>query len=223
MASITRSIDTEQICNLCSTVSWWYLPPEECSGAPHHKSRKAIEDSAKTCILCRMILRAAISNFQTRNRDDHHWREYTMIGYQDETGGREMVCIRELGVRPPDARIHSGHHLRCINPVPTDFVKSLRVPVFAPTRYETPEDYAALPNIGELEIASPTEDLPVWLYGNWWAEYGTDGNVSEPSFCLVGIGARFGSSSKPADAFNSNPGEISVCGSAISICITDGG
>jgi hypothetical protein len=146
---------------------------------------------------------------------------------QDGSGFRDMMYVRELGAHPPDSYAGPSETLVTQAPVNEDFVKRMKIPIFAPTgnlgENESPEKGdETLPNLEELEIRCPTENLPVWLYGNYWAESEPKHDGDRSHLRLVGIGARFGSSFEPFNVFNSKPEEISLRGSSISICTSDG-
>ena len=232
MASANAQGQTSRACDLCSGVLWFNLPSEDIGAIPHHRSRKALEASAETCPLCRMVLRAAISNYQVIDPRNGHWREYVKLNVQDETGSREMLCTRELGNHHPEHNATGRIPLVLFAPAGPDFVNALgshnaRVPVVCPTREHDAkrragEEGEELLKMGDLRIDSPAVDLPVWIYGNYWRESATYDQGNNAQLRLLGIGARFGTSPKPIDAFKCEPGHLSLRGSAIRICTSDG-
>jgi len=162
-----------------------------------------------------MILRAAISNYQDFRGTRHgkgYWRQFNAVKYHDQSGVRDVTYIKEMGA--------------CMPPTKTDFNKGPGG-VIAPTGMIDADGHhlkneEALSKLEALEIGSSIDTLPVWLYGNWWAESEPrqDGDLSH--LRLVGVGARFGRSESHFDAFNVKPGDISLRGSAIGICTSDG-
>ncbi|KAG4220625.1 hypothetical protein PC116_g30896 [Phytophthora cactorum] len=77
-----------------------------------------------------------------------------------------------------------------------------------------------------LESVSINEDdsadLPVWVYGNWWAAREPNGPGDTSHLRLMGIGARFGKTQSHFDAFNNRADQVSLRGSSIGICTSDG-
>lgn len=232
MAPPVASGGQSQVCDICSGILWFNMYPEDVGAIPHHKSRKALEASAEQCILCRMILRAAISNYQTVDPSYNHWLEYLTLTVQDETEVKDVLCTRELGAHRPEHNSTARSPMVMLTPVGRDFIEGLgqesseSVPVLTPTRdFESKtesEKAIGFPNLENLGIHDPTENLPVWVYGNFW-----EGSVPKTTgrpiqTVLMGIGARFGTSHKSTGAFKCRQGEMSLRGSAIRICTTDG-
>jgi hypothetical protein len=82
----------------------------------------------------------------------------------------------------------------------------------------------AVKNMALGEKDGRNEGLPVWVYGNYWAEYDSEypGDVSRSKEVLMGVGARFGTTSSILDVANARPGQISIRGSTIRISTDDG-
>lgn len=228
MASTTAQAQASRVCGLCSGVLWFNLPSEDVSSVPHHKSRKALEASAETCALCRMVLRAAISNYQVTDPKNRHWREYLKLKVQDGTGTRVLMCSRELGNHQPEHNPTDRPAVFFDTPIGPGLANGLEeqdagplviCPTYAGRRAGEEEE---LPNVGDLGIESPAEDLPVWIYGNYWRHSQPYEPGKDPTLCLVGIGARFATAHRPTDAFKCEPGYLSLRGSAIRICTSDG-
>lgn len=228
------------ICSTCSAVDWLKLPAEDSGALAHHKSRKELEKSAKTCRLCAMILRAAVANLEADNIG--RWREFTKIKTYDGTKLSDALCIRDLGAHLP-AHFHhrpivmqgSGHGTKLIRDFTLSVGKDgLSVLAFTTDKSNTDgskQDGDLSAAVERLNIqgdkgkgSGQSDDQPVWVYGNYWAEYDPrypdDPSRSTP--LLMGIGARFGTSRAIADVANGKPGQINLRGSTISIRTDDG-
>jgi hypothetical protein len=222
------------ICDVCTNVVWFELQPEDVRGTPHHKTRKALEESAKTCILCKMVLRSAISNYRDSRGTRHgrgYWRKSNAVTYHDQASVRDVTYTQEMGsCRPEGTNYGTGTRRTVIFPIVgmDTQPKLLNCPIIAPTGMLDALGLKHLkqdnepPSLDMLEIKGPSDDLPVWLYGNWWAdsEPKKQGDVSH--LRLMGVGARFARSQSHFDVFNLKPGCISLRGSAIGICTTEG-
>lgn len=67
------------------------------------------------------------------------------------------------------------------------------------------------------------KDLPVWIYGNTWAEFNKSNvqDFSRAKKCVMGFGARFGTSHRIMDAVNNPSGIARLRGSFIQIYTGD--
>lgn len=204
------------VCKVCASVPWTQLQAEDVRGSPHQPSRRALEASAQSCVLCKMILRAAISHYRDARGRRHgkgYWTQMESITYQDRSGSREVMYIKEMGASMPvkntDLRSQGGR------------------PVIAATGMfdgdqNHVEDGKASSDLEAIEGESSTDAMPVWVYGNYWAESSPKADSDRSHLRLVGIGARFGRSESHFDAFNLPPGDLRLCGSPITVCATDG-
>ncbi|OTA97779.1 hypothetical protein M434DRAFT_65246 [Hypoxylon sp. CO27-5] len=85
------------------------------------------------------------------------------------------------------------------------------------------DDEREVPNLEALTVDdSETADLPVWLYGNWWAEYEPSAPGDTKPLRLMGVGARFGKTQSHFDALNTRPDQVHLRGSNLGICTNDG-
>ncbi|KAI0850272.1 HET-domain-containing protein [Daldinia vernicosa] len=195
-------------------ILWFQLQPEEVLATPHHASRRALEASAKSCRLCSMVLRAAISNYQDsrgRRKGMGYWRQFNAINYREGSNVRKITYVKELG--------------SCMPATSTEYNNGVGRAVLAATGNiktdgnHVGDDTINLEslNIGEEDSA----DLPAWLYGNWWAKHEPGGAGDTTHLRLMGVGARFGKTQSQFDAFNSRPNEVSLRGSSIGICTSD--
>ncbi|KAI8966273.1 HET-domain-containing protein [Daldinia sp. FL1419] len=200
-------------CSVCEKILWFQLQPEDILATPHHASRRALEASAKTCRLCFLVLRAAISNYQDsrgRRNGMGYWRQFNAINYHEGSSVRKITYVKELG--------------SCMPATSTGYNNGVGSAVLAATGNikadgnHVGDDHLSLE---ALSIEEDSADLPVWLYGNWWA-------IREPSdvndtshLRLMGVGARFGKTQSNFDAFNNRPDQINLRGSAIGICTSD--
>ncbi|KAK4248959.1 putative heterokaryon incompatibility protein [Corynascus novoguineensis] len=220
-------------CTVCNRILWFNLPPEHMDGTPHYSSRKALESSAESCKLCALVLRAALSNCRDSRGIRYgtgYWRVFESISVQDDSGIQEVMSIKDMGSSAPEgetrynalrpAAIYSG------GPFATSFLRAMASESWAciASTGKTDERLRHL-DTGEvlpaLGLDDPDEDMPVWVYGNWWA-VGPPGDVGEMSpMRLVGIGARFGRTPRIQDAYGSNDGDLHLRGSAIGVCTTD--
>lgn len=213
MAAITQP---PPMCEVCQATSWFRLQPEDNAGTPHHVSRTALELSAKTCNLCAMILRAALSNYRDSRgiRDGRgYWRILSGIRLQSPRGIRDMRYTKDMGSCRPTSTDSYGDNFRVI--APTGIFDDNHE--HFPSSEGTPD----LKSLG-LDDRDPPIDMPVWLYGNWWAAASPKGDGDISHARLVGIGARFGRTQSVFDAFGNKAGEVHLRGSGISICTTDG-
>ncbi|GAP92189.1 putative heterokaryon incompatibility protein [Rosellinia necatrix] len=208
-----------RICDVCIKVPWLKLQAEDVRGTPHHKTRKALEESAKSCILCEMVLRAAISNYRDSRGTRHgrgYWRQSHAVDYHDQGSVRDVMYTKEMGSCMPESS--------------TDYRTGAGRPVISPTgvfdadfkHIQKADDEP--PSLETLEIGGPGDDLsdlPVWLYGNWWADSEPKGQGDDSHLWFMGVGARFARSQSHFDVFNLDPGSISLRGSAIGVCTTE--
>ncbi|KAI1814779.1 HET-domain-containing protein [Poronia punctata] len=202
-------------CDVCESIAWFQLQQEDSRATAHHATRKALEASAKTCVLCQMVLRAAISNHKDSRGVRYgmgYWTQTDAIRHIDHAGTvRDVTYIKNLGAclpeRSTDWRDGPGGGR----------------PVIAPTgsfdadfKHVKRED--GLPSLEKLDLEDASDDWPVWLYGNWWAVSlpKRKGDISH--LRLMGIGARFARSQSHFDAIGLRPGDVNLRGSAIGIC-----
>jgi hypothetical protein len=202
---------TTKICYICKRTGWLMLPPEDGPGVAHHASYAALEQSAKTCDVCPLILKAAIS-YHSKHGSSRFgkgfWREYSTRDYPKGQSFVRVTRIKSFGA--------------CLPAQKSTIQSNLPGAVIAPTgtiRMEGDHIDDGLPDLDDLSLKDVPSDMPVWLYGNWWS----DGAASDrDSFRIMGIGARFGKSSSPLDAFGTKDGELHLRGSPIRICKDDG-
>lgn len=189
------------------------LQPEDGIGArPHHASRAALEESAKSCGMCRLILRAAISNYtgdaMGRQRKGY-WQLFHKVKYQEASTVRDVMYIKDFGSWKPAEE----------STWPGGFQGGGVLGARGTINSEGEHLESELPQIADLKIDEAPQDMPVWLYANWWAS--ADPKV-QSNFRFMGIGARFGKSASHFDAFGSKPGEVHLRGSLIRVCTNDG-
>jgi hypothetical protein len=234
MASITDLPSATPACGVCAGIPWLELLPEDADGVLHHKSRKSLETSAEHCTLCAMVLRAATSNYRDSRGIRHgkgYWRNIEHMKCSEGQSIRDVKVVRDLGSHAPTLQVEVDAHsppmvcsaTACLQ---DDFTKTIDASVIAPTR-KADDSYTTLPcedplDLSDLEIRSATENLPVWLYGNFWATPEPKQPGDSSLIRLVGIGARFGTSASPFDAYGSQPGEMHLRGSSIGLCSVTG-
>ncbi|KAK6953153.1 hypothetical protein Daesc_005453 [Daldinia eschscholtzii] len=206
----------QKTCSVCEKILWFQLQPEDVLATPHHASRRALEASAKTCQLCAMVLRAAISNYRdSRGRKNGmgYWRQFNAVNYHEGSNVRRITYVKELGATMPATA--------------TDYAnKGMGRGVLAATgNIKADGNHVGDDNLN-LESVSINEDdsadLPVWVYGNWWAAREPNGPGDTSHLRLMGIGARFGKTQSHFDAFNNRADQVSLRGSFIGICTSDG-
>lgn len=215
MASSSQLPKASSECQLCKSILWFQLQPEDLDATPHHKSRRALEQSAKECRLCAMVLRAAISNCRD-SRDVRHGRGYWKV-------------IHSLRIQDAPGTIRNvmyTSHMGSSVPVGGPLWNAQR-PVIAPTGiFDDSLDHIAsdeaLPDMGSLDLNEPADGMPVWLYGNWWAAGPPKGDGDSSHLHFMGVGARFGPSPRISDAYDTKDGDAHLRGSAIRVCTTDG-
>jgi len=207
-----RPFSTQRICGTCLKVPWNNLQPEDVRGNPHHLSREALEASARECRLCKLILRAAISNYRdsrdTRNGKGY-WKQSLDVDYVEDSGVRKVTYVKDLGSCMPAT--NPNFHGRAIIG-PTGHIDANGEHVM-----QDP-----LPDLEALEIQPSTSPMKVWLYSNWWCDGKPASDDDTSHFRLMGIGVRYGSSQSIFDAINNVPDNIHLRGSAIGMCTNDG-
>ncbi|KAK0629359.1 heterokaryon incompatibility protein-domain-containing protein, partial [Bombardia bombarda] len=203
-------------CSICTAIPWFELQPEDVFATAHHPSRKALETSAKRCVLCRMVLQAAVSSYKdTRGirNGRGYWRQFDGVLYQDvDNTVRNVSYVKELG--------------SCMPVTSTDFRKGPTggPAVVAPTGAPNPEGEHVeekIPRLEGLDLNEPPEDMPVWVYGNFWAENEGKAGGDTSNLRLMGIGARFAKSASHFDVFGGSRDQIKLCGSSIGLCTGD--
>ncbi|KAL7626469.1 hypothetical protein AAE478_003241 [Parahypoxylon ruwenzoriense] len=203
-------------CSVCNGVLWFELQPEDVYGTPHHGTRRALEASAKSCRLCDMVLRAAIANYQDsrgRRNGKGYWRQFNSIEYHDGATVTDITYVKELGA--------------CVPATSTDYNKSVGRAVLGPTGNIAADgnhvdDNREVPDFEKLTInEDESADMPVWLYGNWWADDEPSAPGDTTHLRLMGVGARFGKTQSHFDAFNCRPNQINLRGSHLGICASD--
>jgi hypothetical protein len=204
--------EISRLCNICLKVPWDNLPMEDGLACyPHHRSRDALERSAKNCPGCKIILRAAIANWRDSRAirgGKGYWRRFEKINYITEgSSGQDIMYMKEYGSCMP-AKFGKGG-------------------VFAPTgSFDEDGEHVwreSLPALEALELESSTASMRVWLYGNWWSDPNEPlGKGKHSDLRLVGIGARFGRSPSIQDAINNKPNDMHIRGSAVGVCTNDG-
>lgn len=217
--STTQPPKASSRCELCNSIVWFHLQPEDLPATPHHKSRRALEQSAKSCGLCNLVLRVAISNHQDSHGIRHgrgYWRVFYFIRIQEASGTvREVQYVKDMGSSPPIGESFSN---------PSDI--SGRAVICATGAFDANYDHIvseeALPNMGNLDLSEPPDDMPVWLYGNWWGAGPSKGGGDSSHLRFMGVGARFGRSPRIFDAWDTDNDQVHLRGSAIRVCTTDG-
>jgi hypothetical protein len=187
-----------------------------------------------------MVLRSAIANCEADSGDTGRWREFTNIKVHDGTKISDMLCVRDLGAHRPNY-FHvsplildgTGHTVESAGELTKGALgqNGSGPPVLAFTHYRVDRSTKAdedLSNaVKKMTIRGDNagnQGLPVWVYGNYWAEYDPKypGDVSRSKELLMGIGARFGTTGSILDVANARPGQMSLRGSTIRIGIDDG-
>ncbi|KAI1384811.1 HET-domain-containing protein [Hypoxylon trugodes] len=208
----------EKVCSVCDRILWFELQPEDVLGTPHHTSRRNLEASAKSCRLCDLVLHAAIANYKDsrgRRNGKGYWRQFNAVKYHDGTSVRDITYVKELGA--------------CMPVSATDYNMGVGRAVLAATGNIANDgmhvdDEREIRSLETLDInEDETTHLPVWLYGNWWAEYKPSAPGDTAPLRLMGVGARFGKTQSHLDALNNSPNQISLRGSYLGICTTDDG
>ncbi|KAI1413044.1 HET-domain-containing protein [Hypoxylon sp. FL1857] len=207
---------SQKVCSVCDKILWFELQPEDVFGTPHHASRGALEASAKSCKLCALVLRAALANYQDsrgRRGGKGYWRQFNAIKYHDGSRMRDITYLKELGA--------------CVPATGTDYPMGVGRAVLGATGNINSDgmhvdDEHEIPNLEALSVdENETTDLPVWLYGNWWAQYEPIAPGDTKPLRLMGVGARFGKTQSHFDALNTRPDQVHLRGSNIGICTDD--
>lgn len=231
-----------RLCDLCLRTPWYDLPAEDRPHRPHHKSLGELETSAKTCAMCKLVLAAALSHddYLGGLRDGRGF--WTLRSFRDciTTIGeapRETMFLTLFGAeRPAQSPNFSGRKFemeRCVvmsahgfgmpgGKPGTDFTRALRAPVLGPTTVVDGSGRhveGAKPFPTEvITPQAPRKDLPVWIYGNWWANDDPIKAESVSPNVLMGIGARIGTKAHILqETFNSRKDQMVLCGSGIAV------
>ena len=203
-------------CNVCIAIPWLQLQPEDVRGTPHHTSRNALETSAKTCAICSLVLKAAKSSYRdTRavRNGRGYLRQFDSVRYHDvDNSERDVMFVKELGAcMPVTATEFKGPH-------PAS--RAVIAPTGAPNLEGEHVDEAT--GMERLDLSEPPDDMPVWVYGNYWATHETEKPGDTSALRFVGVGARFAKSDRPFDVFGVPKDQIKLCGSSIGVCTNDG-
>ncbi|KAI5853654.1 HET-domain-containing protein [Durotheca rogersii] len=206
-----------KVCSVCDKILWFDLQPEDVYGTPHHTTRRALEVSAKSCRLCGMVLRAAVANYQDSRGRRHgkgYWRQFNAIKYHSGATVTDITYVKEMG--------------SCLPATSTDYNNNaVGRAVLGATGNITADgghvsDEREVPNLEALTVKEDeSADMPVWLYGNWWAEKEPSGPDDTSHLRLMGVGARFGKTQSISDALNCRPNQIHLRGSYLGICASD--
>src|SRR5436190_841185 len=66
-------------CIFCQSISFHKLPHEEDPGFPHHPSFASLKSSARSCLLCYLLLQG-IKSTTPSLQDEGGWRLFTSYG-----------------------------------------------------------------------------------------------------------------------------------------------
>jgi len=159
-------------CAQCQAIPFATLPCEDEPGYPHYPSLQALKESAKICMLCRLILAGV---HQTRDEIDREhkgketagcWVSFKSTKLNDQMDGSHksrMECTKQGAFCAGSNQQVSQH-------------SGQEVALFA-----EPEPYAF--PFEEDSLAKP------YIYGNWWSY--SKGGLLE---LLIGLGVRIGKS-----------------------------
>jgi hypothetical protein len=225
----------QHACSVCSVVPWIMLPSEELEGYPHHKSLNALIASSETCLLCKFVLHAAVSNYRRSlelPKEQRRWRRFETVHTIDDAATgvlRKTAYVKELG--------------QCMLSSESDVCES-SCGYFTPMEMNWDTEL----NFGRAVITAvrpskdatgvePVEDAPidfdelrkqvpdtngVWVYGNYWSVGEPTGDRDLSHINLVGLGARFGTSGYIFDSINNPERHILIRGSALSVFSEEG-
>lgn len=229
-------------CQVCLETPWHSLEPEDQAPHPHHQSPAALEASARTCSLCRLLLKSA------RSHSQH------LHGVRDGKGfwtlGEKRQVITRLGETPKDFILMSiyGSCMPSSNPVfsDKDDDSSLMI-IGAPAAGTVDRQTSMIGRFAGATILAPTgitdstgehvhesappslktlavqdaEDMRLWVYGNWLAKEKPKSPGEPSQIYLMGVNARFGKSQHLFDALNTGNNRAFLCGSTIGLCTND--
>lgn len=166
-----------------------------------------------------MILKAAISNYKdTRGirNGRGYWRQLTAVSYHDvDSSVRDVTYVKKFGA----CKLVTSSEYRAPN--------SMALPMFGPTGAinlegdhidEKDEKLASLDRLDH----EPQDDMPVWVYGNIWADHEMKHSGDTSHLRMMGVGARFAKSRSHFDAFGVPTDQIKLCGSSVGLCTDDG-
>ncbi|KAK0710292.1 heterokaryon incompatibility protein-domain-containing protein, partial [Lasiosphaeria miniovina] len=208
------------LCSVCRAIPWVELQPEDVARAatPHHRTRKALEASAQRCPMCRMVLKAALSSFRdTRGvrNGRGYWRQFDAVRLVDTNlTARDISYQKELGACMPV----TATEFKGPNPGGRAVIAATGAPNPDGEHVEDKEL-----KLEGLRIDDPPDDMPVCVFGNFWAE--REKEVNQPNdvshLRLVGVGARFAKSASLFDVYGVRPDQVKLCGSSIGLCTDD--
>lgn len=226
---------SKKICDICLRFPWHNLPAEDAGGHQHHATRRQLEEAAKACPTCRLVLRAAVANYRDSRgirNGKGYWRQHNCIHYKDASGMHQMNVVKELGVCLPAAPItpSNSRSRTVVSCVPTQEVgamapgyrtgQTILMPTGPVDAKFNVGDVTSEQEHGNDDLERETLDSPVWVYGNWWCHRDVRKAGLLPH--LVGVGARFGRTASPWDAVNTSPGKVHLRGSNIRLFTNDG-
>ena len=207
------------LCLICTKIIWFRLQPEDVEATPHHKNRRNLENSAKSCPMCRLVLRAAISEYRDSRGRRHgkgHWKAFLSIIYPGPNGAQSTYQAgTSFGSFCPAARSTWGNGTSVIAATGMFNAELEHVAEYNERDLTLGMDSLTLDNnIG---------DMPVWVYGNYWArEWPGSQGAGERKLVLMGIGARFATSKSILDTVDLPKDQLRISGSPIGITTDDG-
>lgn len=247
----TTSKEPRPLCDICLQTPWYELPAEDHPQHLHQKSLAALEKSAETCPMCKLVLEAATSHDEhlrsTRNGKGfwtlRHFRDcVTRIG---ETPKKMMFLTLFGADAPAESPNFSGMKFEKTTNIlmatpgtgsaksvlAIGFLRAIKMEtngLLAPTSVTDDLnchiDGAEPYDDHVVQPELPRKDMKVFVYGNWWASGdSSQGQDSALPDTLVGIGARIGTEAHILqETFNSKDDQMIWCGSGIGICTDNG-
>jgi hypothetical protein len=215
MAEFDDYCPADLMCQTCKLTPWSQLPPEEYPAYKHHESRTALEASAKDCVMCKMLLEAAISanrNSKGSREGKSYWRKLLGVDYLENGTTRRVMYSFDLGA-----------NLSSMSSPPTGGVIAPTGKISGNGANESlPHDPADVLRMEDLSLNETAATDKVWLYGNWWKQSDDYRPGSEEGLNLMGIGVRFAKSGSIHDAPGCNQDTINLRGSPLRVCTSDG-
>ncbi|CZR60323.1 uncharacterized protein PAC_10219 [Phialocephala subalpina] len=199
MAPRTPSTVT-QICSICAKVPWLDLNFEDLEGYPHHSSLNALVVSAQTCLLCKFVLHAAVSNYRRSLKSSvgkYRRRRFETVHTHESPSDRTLrkaAYVKEFGQCMPTQESDTG-------PNPCGFITPMDMGEWNTENVYGRPVVTAITRMTDNSNEQPVEDAPldlaelkkqipsghsIWLYGNYWTSEGHgSGGKSELGLVLV--------------------------------------
>jgi hypothetical protein len=179
-------------CDICSTTPLNALPFEEEEGYPHHPTLDALEESAKTCLMCALLYWAAGCSIVDYGGMVAFHSVTLPSGVRQSTRSLESIYSR-FGTRA----LENGAVMFDLSGPVAD----PRPPIQADLKRTFPS--------GVVTKNGETKPIRPYLFVNWYKS----GFVGREGLLMVGLGIRLGTSGKIEDSVDRERDTVNIRGS----------